>query len=110
MQWRFRARGKRQCHASAAAEQSRPGEDSVFSTPYHKSERANMTVFTSKDAGLSWDILQHIDVGPSAYSAMVPLNDTHIGLVHESGAYDFLTFRTVSLSPHDSSIENAQTH
>lgn len=69
----------------------------LFSTPFHASERANMTVFTSADAGLSWKVMQQIDAGPSAYSALIGLNDTHVGLVYESGAYGFLMFRTVSI-------------
>jgi hypothetical protein len=72
----------------------------LFSTPYHRSERANMTVFSSGNAGLTWDVLEHIDAGPSAYSALVALNDTHVGLIYESGSYEFLTFRTVELQAH----------
>jgi sialidase-1 len=70
----------------------------LFSTPYHPASRRNMTVFTSKDAGLNWQIMQHIDSGASGYSALIALNDTHVGLVYETGGYSALTFRTVSLS------------
>ena len=70
----------------------------LFSTPYHKAARRNMTVFSSQDAGLSWQIFKHIDSGGSAYSALLALNDSHAGLVYESGAYSALTFRTIELN------------
>eukprot|EP01047_Picozoa_sp_COSAG01_P074797 COSAG01_NODE_12610_length_1711_cov_2.030397_2_plen_155_part_00 len=70
----------------------------LFSGPF-AAGRENMTVFSSRDAGLSWDVWQHIDSGPSAYSALVSLNDTTAGLVWESGGYGALTFRTVLLPP-----------
>jgi sialidase-1 len=68
----------------------------LFSGPF-AAGRENMTVFTSQDAGLSWDVVQHIDSGPSAYSALIALNDTTAGLVYESGGYGALTFRTVAV-------------
>lgn len=51
--------------------------------------------------GLNWQIMQHIDSGGSAYSALTALNDTHAGLVYESGAYSALTFRTIRLKTDD---------
>lgn len=70
----------------------------LFSTPYHKTARRNMTVLTSPDSGLSWQVFKHIDSGGSGYSALFAMNDTHVGLVYESGAYAALTFRTVALA------------
>jgi hypothetical protein len=37
----------------------------------------------------------------SGYSALLALNDTHAGLVYESGAYSALTFRTIDLRADD---------
>ena len=69
----------------------------VFSTPFHDTKRANMTVFTSKTAGKSWDVWQNIDPGPSAYSALVALSGSSVGLVYESKGYGAITFRTLAL-------------
>ena len=59
----------------------------IFSTPFHDTKRANMTVFTSKTAGKSWEVWQNIDPGPSAYSALVALSESSVGLVYESRGY-----------------------
>ena len=69
----------------------------IFSTPFHDTKRANMTVMTSKTAGKSWDVWQNIDPGPSAYSALVALSESSVGLVYESKGYGAITFRTVAL-------------
>lgn len=71
------------------------GRDTLlFSSPFSKG-RENMTVFKSETGGRSWEVLQHIDSGPSAYSALVTLNGTTAGLVYESGGYGALTLRFV---------------
>ena len=46
-----------------------------------------MTIFTSKTAGKSWEVWQNIDPGPSAYSALVALSESSVGLVYESRGY-----------------------
>ena len=73
------------------------GELLLFSTPYHPTARANMTVLTSRDAGLTYDVLQHVGAGPSAYSALILLHESAVGLVYESAGYGALTFRTIPL-------------
>eukprot|EP01052_Picozoa_sp_SAG31_P047096 SAG31_NODE_9281_length_1305_cov_1.792703_1_plen_126_part_00 len=67
----------------------------LFSTPFHPTERANMTVFASHDAGLTYEILQHIDGGPSAYSPLVLLNSSTVGLAYESAGYSALQIQKV---------------
>ena len=52
-----------------------------------------LTVFRSETAGKSWQVLEHIDSGPSAYSALISLNESTAGLVYESGGYGALTMR-----------------
>ena len=51
----------------------------------------------SRDAGLSYEVLEHIDDGPSAYSALVGINESVVGLVYESAGYGALTFRTIAI-------------
>ena len=40
-------------------------------------------------------MVEQIDEGPSAYSALIELNSTAAGLVYESGGYGALTYRTI---------------
>jgi len=58
-----------------------------------------MTVFASHDGGESWDLAHNVDSGPSAYSALTPLNATHYGLAYESGNYAAITFVALPLPP-----------
>eukprot|EP00039_Didymoeca_costata_P001793 m.55142 g.55142 ORF g.55142 m.55142 type:complete len:110 (+) comp10968_c0_seq1:33-362(+) len=71
----------------------------LFSTPL-SSSRSNMTVFTSNDFGDTWEIMQHIDSGPSAYSSLTPINSTHVGLTYESKSYGALTFLILQVILH----------
>jgi len=68
----------------------------LFSTPF-SSSRANMTVFASRDGGHSWSLAQNVDTGPSAYSSLIALNDTHYGLAYETGNYGAITFVPLQL-------------
>eukprot|EP00051_Salpingoeca_urceolata_P009860 m.119791 g.119791 ORF g.119791 m.119791 type:complete len:366 (-) comp16482_c0_seq1:64-1161(-) len=74
----------------------RVGNRLVFSLPFNKG-RENMTVFTSPDSGSTWHILQRVDPGPSAYSALIALNDTHAGLIYESQGYKLLSYAYITL-------------
>lgn len=67
----------------------------VFSTPFSTQGRENMTVFKSEDSGLSWQLVRQVDPGASAYSSLVALNSTHVGLVYEAGGYASLRFVVV---------------
>ena len=78
-----------------------PGTDLLaFSTPYTTEHaRANMTIFTSGDSGHSWDAgtININDQAPAAYSALLPINSTHVGLVYEAGGYKTLQYTVVQL-------------
>ena len=81
-----------------------PGQDTLLvSTPFNPSQHArrNMTVWKSMDSGKTWALLTTVNVrGESegaAYSAMAPLNSTHIGLVYERHGADFLTWKFVKI-------------
>merc|ERR1712118_510429 len=60
-------------------------DELFFSNPATKSGRDKMTVKRSDDSGLTWKVRQLVWSGPAAYSALVPLNSTHIGLMYENG-------------------------
>jgi hypothetical protein len=44
-----------------------------------------MTVRRSDDSGGSWPKTKLVWAGSAAYSVLVPINTTHIGLVFENG-------------------------
>ncbi len=70
-----------------------PGGLLAFSTPFEALEpkpvnsRSNMSIFVSRDSGLSWPLSSAINVDPgtSQYSSMLSLNSTHVALVYEGG-------------------------
>lgn len=68
----------------------------LFSTPFAQG-RANMSVFGSRTGGASWELVQNVDPGPSAYSALVDLNATHYGLAWETENYGSITFAALPL-------------
>jgi sialidase-1 len=66
-----------------------------FSNPSSGTHRVNMTVQRSDDAGQSWAAARTVWAGPAAYSVLVELNETHVGLVFENGnaeAYERVSF------------------
>ena len=57
-----------------------------------------MVVRRSDDGGTSWDQRRLVWAGPTAYSVLVPINDTHVGLVFENGhssPYERISFVAV---------------
>jgi hypothetical protein len=71
------------------------GDILLFSTPFSNS-RSNMTVFTSTDGGRTYPhVLEQVDIGASAYSALFVLNASHAGLIYECCGYGQLVFRVV---------------
>merc|ERR1712166_6518 len=68
----------------------------VFSTPFSQG-RKNMTLFVSEDSGASWEISQNVYSGESAYSALVPLNSTHVGLAYEKDGYKTINYQVLKV-------------
>lgn len=69
-----------------------------FSNPA-SSKRENMTIRLSKDNGSSWPKSLQIYGGPSAYSDMVMISDTTIGILYEGGKsspYEGIVFQPVA--------------
>ena len=69
-----------------------------FSNPADKSARDQMMVRRSDDGGRSWDQQRLVWAGPAAYSVLVPVNNTHVGLVFENGqssTYERISFVAV---------------
>lgn len=60
----------------------------LHSIPANTGTRKNVTVFISKDEGLSWSLLKTIFPGSSAYSSLTVLPDGSVGVYYECGEYE----------------------
>ena len=71
----------------------------LFSNPA-SARRERMTVRLSYDEGATWPISQVLHAGPAAYSTLVALPDSRIGVLFERGeknAYERITFAAFTL-------------
>lgn len=69
----------------------------VFSNPASASARERMTLRVSGDGGRSWNELEVLHPGPSAYSSLVDLGGGAVGCLYECGdknPYERITFAT----------------
>ena len=91
--------------ATTTVKESRGGGDGtgnnnggllLFSTPYAQG-RENMTIFVSRDNGVTWVPRVNVDPGPSAYSSLLALNSTAAILAYEAGGYATIRVGTVVL-------------
>lgn len=72
----------------------------LFANPA-STDRVNMTVRLSYDDGTTWPRMRTVWEGPSAYSCLVRLADSHVGLLYERGEaspYEVITFVRFALS------------
>ncbi|MGP4001650.1 sialidase family protein [Streptomyces sp. 8N706] len=70
----------------------------LFSGPADPGFRALMTLRASRDRGVTWRPVHTVDGLPAAYSDLVRIDRTHVGLLYETGdfsAYTTITFRRV---------------
>ena len=67
-----------------------------FSNPHHKSQRKNMTVQMSLDDGATWAKQILLDEDGGAYSSLVMVDDSTLGILYESSRAD-LIFQTIQL-------------
>ncbi len=71
-----------------------------FSNPA-STTRTNMTIRMSGDDGAKWDKKNAVFEGPSGYSDLVLLSDTHVGLLFEGGLakyFNGIAFRKVPIA------------
>ena len=69
---------------------ARADELLVFTAPAAAGARANLSLWTSRDAGASWGApALSLWAGPAAYSDALRVNDTHVGVVFEGGLQEF---------------------
>ena len=88
------------CQGSALmmTQEGRATNRVLFSNPATPDQRIRMTIKMSENGGLTWPVAQLVHVGPSAYSDLVQLSDTAVGLLYEYGkehAYETIGFRYI---------------
>ncbi|MBC9797121.1 sialidase family protein [Sinomicrobium weinanense] len=72
----------------------------LFFANASSTERVNMTLKMSENNGESWNRQKLIYSGPSAYSDLVMLSDTEVGILYEGGEgrpYESIVFEIVSV-------------
>ncbi|MGW7520566.1 sialidase family protein [Streptomyces sp. NPDC054796] len=70
----------------------------LFSGPSHAERRERMVVRRSPDGGVTWVAAHVVDERPAAYSDLVRVDGTTVGLLYETGdssPYSTITFRRV---------------
>ncbi|MGQ4385123.1 sialidase family protein [Streptomyces sp. SAS_270] len=73
----------------------------LYSGPADPATRALMTVRASTDSGITWRTAHTVDGLPAAYSDLVRVDATTVGLLHESGdfgAYETIAFRRIPVT------------
>jgi sialidase-1 len=72
-----------------------------FSNDPTTSKRKNMTLKSSTDNGISWHTVVQLTTNPSGYSVVVPVDDTRVAVVYETGrtsAYETIVFAAVDVT------------
>lgn len=69
------------------------GDTLLYSGPAHPAERAGMAVWVSHGAGVTWEVARRITGLPAAYSSLVELDATTVGLAYETG--DWSPYRRI---------------
>ena len=72
--------------------------DLYFSNPATTSGRNHMTLKKSADQGATWKIESLIYDGSAAYSLVVPLTNTTLGVVYERDGHATITIAIVDVA------------
>lgn len=74
----------------------------VASNPLsYANDRVDMTVHTSRDNGVTWQVAKTLSGLPAAYSDIVQIDASTVGVLYETGdfsAYSTLTFQRIAIS------------
>jgi sialidase-1 len=71
----------------------------VHSGPGAAKDRRDLTLLTSADEGKTWQRRMVLHEGPAAYSDLVKLDDSHVGVLYEAGKklYSEIVFAVVDV-------------
>ncbi|UGU17416.1 glycoside hydrolase [Sinomicrobium kalidii] len=87
------------CQASMVTSDTSPYR--VFFANVSSTERVNMTLKMSENNGESWEKRKIIHTGPSAYSDLVMLSDSEVGILYEGGEgrpYESIVYEVVPVA------------
>ena len=70
----------------------------LFSTPSHVTQRVDLVIMASYDESETWKPLLKIHDGSSAYSDMVKLDESTLGVIYETNDYKKIRFRRVIMN------------
>jgi sialidase-1 len=73
------------CHGSLISFKKGGKHFMAFSNPASQNSRTNMTVKVSKNQGKTWKYQKVLNLGPSAYSNLVLLNNGNLACLYEAG-------------------------
>jgi sialidase-1 len=73
------------CHGSLISFKKGGKYFFAFSNPASQTSRTNMTVKVSKNQGKTWKYQKVLNLGPSAYSNLVLLNNGNLACLYEAG-------------------------
>lgn len=93
------------CQASLITmmRRNKPTAQLVFCNPSSTTNREKLTLHLSTDNGRTWPHTVLVNAGPSAYSDLVQLSPTQVGLLFECGindAYETISFTVTEVSFH----------
>ncbi len=92
------------CQASLLNAQIDGSNFLFFSNPASSTSRENMTIRKSVDDGETWTANYKVYKGLAAYSDMVQLSSSQIGILYEAGSatsYDGIAFKTIKVGESD---------
>lgn len=69
----------------------------LFSTPSNREKRLHLVVMASYDESETWSTLFKVHDGHSAYSDMVKLDRTTLGVIYETDDYHKIRFRRIKM-------------
>jgi sialidase-1 len=87
------------CEGSMVSYRDRRDSVLIFSNAGSKTERRDLTVSVSRDGGRTWPKRTLIEPGPAAYSDIVLMKASHLGLLWERGNDGGIFFAVRALAP-----------
>jgi sialidase-1 len=66
--------------------------------PASTEKREQLTLWKSSDRGRSWNVLEIVEAGFAAYSDLLQLSRTELGLLYESADYDQIIFKRIEIN------------
>ena len=61
-------------------------------------KREQLTLWRSSDRGRNWSVLEIVEPGFAAYSDLVQLSNTELGVLYESADYDQIIFKRIEIN------------